>query len=95
LLGAYSLDAFDSMTRWQLPATADLVWRNWEGESVVHHSLSNDTHRLSVLAGEILNALRRFGALDVEALARRCRAESADVAATLDALARVDLVVKC
>jgi PqqD family protein of HPr-rel-A system len=85
----------DETCRWCVSADADLAWRNWGGEYVVHHALSNDTHRVTKFAGRLLSVLQRSGALDLRSLARECGAESEEIAATLAALAQLDLVARC
>lgn len=41
---------------WRIPAGANLIWRRWPGEDeyVFYHGASGDTHRLSELAGAIM-----------------------------------------
>jgi hypothetical protein len=43
-------------THWRVPAGTKLTWRRWPGEDeyVFYHSATGDTHRLSELAGIIL-----------------------------------------
>lgn len=43
-------------THWRVPPDATLIWRRWpdEDEYVFYHSATGDTHRLSELAGIIL-----------------------------------------
>ncbi|WP_284615873.1 HPr-rel-A system PqqD family peptide chaperone [Aquabacterium humicola] len=79
---------------WRLDATADLAWRHWDGEFVVHHALSNDTHRLSDLAGELLLLLTR-GTRSIAALAAELDADEPLVDDTLAALAGLGLVERC
>jgi PqqD family protein of HPr-rel-A system len=85
----------DEACRWCLSADADLAWRQWGGEYVVHHALSNDTHRVTEFAGRLLTALLRSGALDLRSLAGECGADSEETAETLEALAQLDLVARC
>lgn len=42
---------------WRLASPEDLAWREWEGELVVYHDGSGETHRLDGLAAEIFEAL--------------------------------------
>jgi len=42
---------------WTLAPNAQLQWRSWEGETVVYHPPSGDTHILHPLAAEILRHL--------------------------------------
>ena len=80
---------------WCLSSSADVAWRHWGGEYVVHHALSNDTYRVTEFAGGLLVALLRSGALDPNSLARECGADREEVAEALDALAHLDLVAPC
>lgn len=43
-------------THWRVPASAKLTWRRWPGEDeyVFYHGGTGDTHRLSELAGVIM-----------------------------------------
>jgi len=59
---------------------------------VAHHRLSNDTHRLSAIAGEVLIELARHGELSEAALATRRDLPLAAVSEILEGLARLDLV---
>jgi PqqD family protein of HPr-rel-A system len=85
----------DEICRWCLSGDADLAWRHWGGEYVVHHALSNDTHRVTEFAGRLLSALQRSGAVDLRSLARECGAETEEVAETLAVLAQLHLVARC
>ncbi|NRF66538.1 HPr-rel-A system PqqD family peptide chaperone [Aquincola sp. S2] len=81
---------------WCLDATAEAAWRRWDGECVVHHALSNDTHRLSELAGELLERLHREAVPWTScALADACDADVEDIDATLHGLAEIGLVLRC
>ena len=82
-------------SRWCVPARTDPASRHWGNEYVVHHALSNDTHRLAELGGRILSTLKQAGPLDPASLAGACGVSVEEVAATLDALAQVDLVARC
>ena len=42
---------------WTLRPDADLRWRSWDGEYVVFHPASGDTHFLNPIAGEVLRYL--------------------------------------
>jgi hypothetical protein len=81
---------------WQADRLADLAWRQWDGEFVVHHALSNDTHRLSELAGVVLIRLNeRPGPWTVEALVADCGADAEDVELALQQLAGIGFVHAC
>ena len=43
-------------THWRIRAGAKLIWRRWPGEDeyVFYHGATGDTHRLSELAGAIM-----------------------------------------
>jgi hypothetical protein len=89
------LAADTSGQRWHVPQAFDLAWRCWGGEFVVHHGLSNDTHRISELAGRILTLLQREGPLGLDEVACRCHVDPDQIGSALDALARLDLIAKC
>jgi PqqD family protein of HPr-rel-A system len=42
---------------WYVPHAAFLRWREWDGEFVLYHELSGDTHRLNILAASALRML--------------------------------------
>lgn len=83
------------IARWRLVAEANVEWRFWDNEYVVHHALSNDTHRLSQFAGRLLSELRQSGSLHTDSLAQGCAAYSDEVAETLAVLEELDLVERC
>lgn len=74
---------------------ASLVCRRWDDECVVHHALSNDTHRLTSWAGQLLMALEERRALTTDELAARLNLEPTDVDAALLSLAQLELVRQC
>jgi PqqD family protein of HPr-rel-A system len=43
-------------SHWRVPANSKLNWRRWPGEDeyVFYHGATGDTHRLSELAGQIM-----------------------------------------
>lgn len=90
-----TLNPAPQMIRWSLAPEAELVWRGWDGQVVVHHALSNDTHRFAEPAGSILRQLGQFGSQDQSALATICGADEADCDEVLSALASLNLVVRC
>jgi PqqD family protein of HPr-rel-A system len=83
------------MTRWSLDPHVELACRRWDAEVVVHHALSNDTHRLAEPAGAILQWLDQSGSQDEAAIALACDADPSDVADVLAALAELNLVSPC
>jgi len=46
-------------THWRVPAGAKLIWRRWPGEDeyVFYHRATGDTHRLSELAGLVMEEI--------------------------------------
>lgn len=65
-----------SARAWRVAARSELVWRFWDGEYVVFHVSSGDTHLLNLVAGQALQSLEHAPA-DAAELTRR-------VAAALD-----------
>lgn len=74
---------------------ADLSCRFWGDECLVHHALSNDTHRLAAWAGRLLMALTGMEAASTEALAEYLDQDADEVESALAALAELDLVRRC
>jgi hypothetical protein len=60
--------AIAPVKRWSVPSHIDL--REWDGEFVVHCSVSSATYLLSALAGEALKALRS-GARNADEIVQR------------------------
>lgn len=56
-------------THWRIPPSAKLSWRRWpdESEYVFYHGATGDTHRLSELAGMIMEQAMA-GPVDTAAL---------------------------
>jgi hypothetical protein len=77
---------------WRIADHASLAWRHWDGEYVFHHALSNDTHRLSDAAGEVLLHLLGRGETEQSALAEACALHEEDVDVILSALTKIDFV---
>lgn len=71
-------------------AQARLV--TWGGEWVCHHALANDTHRLSELAGCVLDALAERSPQTMAELTDALDADDEALAETLETLAALDLV---
>ncbi len=80
---------------WHLAAGADLALHTWQGEYVVHHALSNDTHRLSDPAGRILLDLQAAGSQGVRSPGRSLGLSDDEAEATLAALAELGFVAQC
>jgi PqqD family protein of HPr-rel-A system len=43
--------------KWWVPRDQDLRWRRWDGQHIVYHRQSGDTHLLNELAARILRRL--------------------------------------
>ena len=81
--------------RWCLAPGAHPASRSWDGEVVVHHALSNDTHRVSEAAGCLIHELGAAGPHSVDTLARACGQPIGATLEILDALAELSLVTPC
>lgn len=81
--------------RWTLDTLAEPSFRQWDGETVVHHQLSNDTHRLAEPAGWILGRLDAADALAVDELAADSPYDAADLSPALHALGALGLIQRC
>src|SRR5512135_685164 len=88
-------DAHPMTTRWRLAVGADPGIRRWHDEYVVHHALSNDTHRLSASAGLILLELLAAGSQGVPNPGRSLALSDDEVQATLVALAELGFATTC
>lgn len=80
---------------WTVSAGADLAVRQWGDECLVHHALSNDTHRLSAWAAEVLFELADAGPASPAVLAEHLAMAETDIDLALTTLARLDLVCPC
>lgn len=79
--------------RWQLTDGHDLRLRFWGEACVVHHRASNQTHRLSAGAGQLLDLLLQNGAQTADQLAAAFEDLAAvDVDAVLEELQPLLLV---
>lgn len=83
------------MNRWTLTHGADLDCRFWGDECLVHHALSNDSHRLAAWAGLLLMAVDEQPEASSEVLAEQFELPATTIDDTLAALARLDLVRRC
>lgn len=84
--------------RFALDPSAAMALRRWGDEYVCHHLQSNETHRLTAMAGETLAALSRGGAMDASELTATVPAHGAgggSLPETLEALEALGLVTKC
>jgi PqqD family protein of HPr-rel-A system len=46
---------------WRVPAGRELRWRSWDGEHLVYHANSGDTHRLNAVGASVLRAIEGSG----------------------------------
>ncbi len=83
---------------WRVPHHANLIWRRWPGETeyVFYHGASGDTHRLSELAGVVMEMI--LEGKGEQAFLTQWLREQGDVAAeatmtnTLDILSKLDFI---
>lgn len=80
---------------WRTATHARLSHAVWDDEWVCHHALSNDTHRLSGLAGRALLALAAGSPCNEAMLASGLGIDSGSVAQLLEALESLDFVERC
>ncbi len=81
--------------RWTLTYGADLAIRVWGDDCLVHHALSNDTHRL---AAWLVPALQRLGAeppATLDELAELMDADTDTARDVLQQLERLSLARPC
>lgn len=81
-------------TSWRIAPGVDPALRAWGDEYVVHHALSNDTHRLSARAGQLLLKLAcsaDAGVCDDGALTL----VDEETLAVLEALSELGFVTQC
>ena len=79
---------------WAVQEGADLAFEWWEDECLVHHALSNDTHRIASWTALLLEVLMEMPFATTQALADRCDLAVDEVSEALDSLARLELVVR-
>jgi PqqD family protein of HPr-rel-A system len=72
---------------WTVDGPDPLRWRLWDGQYLVYHGGSGDTHVLDVVAGEALRAVQEQAGIDAATVARQ-------VAAVLDLPADGDLTAQ-
>jgi hypothetical protein len=80
---------------WRIADHADPAWRHWDEGFLVHHALSNDTHHLSMIAGQVLVHLAAAGVQHEAAVAESLDLDGSQLEAILDALRRLELVTRC
>ena len=88
-------DAPGPQLRWCIDAHAAPAVRRWQDQYVVHHALSNDTHRLSEPAGMILQELLAAGNAGVASPGQACALTDDAVQACLAALHELGFVARC
>lgn len=80
---------------WHTPPFVALRWHRWGEEYVVHHEASNDTHRLSAAAGDVLTRLWWCKRASVGDLALHAGLDNAEAASILEELCRLNLAATC
>lgn len=73
--------------RWTLTPGAELAIRVWGDDCLVHHALSNDTHRL---AAWLVPALQRLAAAPPPSLDELAMLMGADADSAADALGQLE-----
>lgn len=81
--------------RWALTYGADLSIRVWDGDCLVHHALSNDTHRLAAWLVPALERLAQQPPAALDELAALMDADLESAADALQQLERLLLVCRC
>ena len=84
--------AISLQREWRVPGNAELAWRQWDDEYVIHHLLSNDTYRLTELPCALIDYLSRSGPRSTIDIAAHLGCGTSDIADVLLELARLDLV---
>jgi predicted transcriptional regulator len=80
---------------WVLTHGADLAIHVWGDDCVVHHALSNDTHRLAAWLAPALKRLAQAPAASLAELADLMGLDSHDAMDTLEQLERLQLIQQC
>ena len=60
----------DPDTRWRVCGAEKLIWRDWEGDSVIYHPLSGDTQLLDVAVAQVLQQIEEMQATRSESRQR-------------------------
>jgi len=81
-------------TAWRLPDGQELRWRSWDGEYLLYHANSGDTHRLNAVGAAVLSGIAA-GSVEtaelVERIARELQLETNAIhEAIVDLLARFE-----
>lgn len=83
------------MPRWTLTYGADLAVRVWGDDCLVHHALSNDTHRLAAWLEPALSRLAQPQPASAEELAELMGTDTDGAVDALQQLERLLLVQRC
>jgi hypothetical protein len=81
--------------RWRLLPHSAPALHFWQGECVVHHALSNDTHRITEPAGRLLLELATAGVDDAVDPGWSLALSRGDVEVLLESLAALGLAEQC
>lgn len=81
--------------RWTVNPPQALAWRHWDGQTVVHHQPSNDTHRLAEPAGWILERVSQGGPVTISELEAAGPHDAGSLGKALETLASLGLVERC
>jgi hypothetical protein len=81
--------------RWALTYGADLSIRVWGDDCLVHHALSNDTHRLAAWLAPALERLGEAPPAHLDELAALMDADAETAADALQQLEQLLLVRQC
>ena len=79
-------------SHWHVAPRAELAWRRWGDEYVIHHFHSNDTHRLALLPGQIVEHLALHGESTAQALAEQFLLDDDDAVDLLNQLEKLDFL---
>ena len=74
---------------------ADLAIRVWGAECMVHHALSNDTHRLAAWLYPALQRLNRPEPAGLDELSALTEVDAAPLADAMEQLEHLQLVTRC
>jgi len=86
------MEQASGQSKWRVHSRAHLAVRQWQDECVVHHALSNDTYRLSLVAAEMIDYLRSQGAQPESQLCQHFSLEPDELHDMLQQLARLHIV---
>lgn len=95
LMKTFTAPLLRADTRVAAARDAQVAWRTWGDETVVHHALSNDSYRLAEPAGALLQTLAGGEATTPARLAAAQGLDPEAVESTLRTLIDLNLVVRC